>query len=142
MIDCQLSNPPTVLQALYYMSALSVATGHLVETDSQGNPVQIELADSKHPVAAPSASGSQLTSTSVSAATSATVIYPPASGQEFKLIEQSQGHSLLLEPWKSPNNLGGKCFRGTLFPNRDPKTLATSPPPSVIMSELVDRLCE
>src|SRR5436190_12474469 len=106
MIDCQLSIPPTVLQAFYYMSALSVASGRLVETDGQGNPVRIELADSKYPVAAPSATGSQLTSTSVSAATSATFNYPPVSGQQFKLIEHSPGHSLLLKPWESPNALG------------------------------------
>ena len=29
------------------------------------------------------------------------------------------GHALLLEPWESKNTLGGKCFRGILFPERD-----------------------
>jgi hypothetical protein len=48
-LHCQISSPPypfTILQALYYFSALSIQYGHLPETDKNGNPVTIELADS------------------------------------------------------------------------------------------------
>src|ERR1700734_242129 len=60
LFDCQITSPPyafTILQALYHFSALSVHNGHLVETDENGNPVTVELADSASPIAAPLAAG-------------------------------------------------------------------------------------
>jgi len=44
-IDCQVGESPfTIFQALIYTSALA-ARGHLVETDQQGNPIMIPLAN-------------------------------------------------------------------------------------------------
>jgi hypothetical protein len=113
-LDCQTLSPPysfTILQALYYFSTLSVQNGHLPETDENGNPVSIELADSAYPTAAPSATGSQSQSPGNT--------YPLQPGQFYTLINQSMGHSLLLEPWKLENSYGGKAFHGTLMPNNE-----------------------
>ena len=122
VIDCQVTHPSfTILQALYYISALASHNGHLPETDGQGNPVQIELADSKYPVASPSVTGYPTIPTMSSSTTAAaTFIYPPRSGQQYGLVKQSLGHGLVLEPWKSTNRCGGKSFRSLLMPNSQP----------------------
>lgn len=116
--DCQITSPPyafTILQALYYFSALSVHNGHLVETDENGNPVTIELADSASPKAAPLATGEPHPTPTTG---DASIIYPPPqTGQYYTLVSEKLGHSILIEPWKSENCLGGKSFRGTLMPN-------------------------
>jgi hypothetical protein len=117
-IDCQMTSPSfTILQALYYISALAFNDGHLVETDEIGNPVHIELANSKYPSStAPSVTGSP---NPPSSTTDAFIIYPSQSSQYYTLINQSLGHSLLLEPWKSESCCGGKSFRGILMPNHE-----------------------
>jgi hypothetical protein len=118
-LDCQTSSPPysfTILQALYYFSTLSVQHGHLPETDENGNPVSIELADSTYPTAAPSVAGSQPSPQSPG---NSLVIYPLQPGQFYTLINQSLGHSILLEPWKPENSCGGKTFHGILMPNNE-----------------------
>src|SRR5579862_6887794 len=57
-IDCASADPPfTILQLLYWMSALTARDGHLVETDKNGNPVMIDPANSKYPWPAPSVTG-------------------------------------------------------------------------------------
>jgi hypothetical protein len=117
--DCQITNPPyafTILQALYYFSALSVHNGHLVETDENGNPVTIELADSSYPKAAPLPTGEPDPTPQPTG--DAFIIYPPPqTGQYYTLVSEKLGHSILIESWKSENCLGGKSFRGILMPN-------------------------
>lgn len=122
LISCQCTNPPfTILQVLYYISALATSNGHLIETDAKGNPAKIELADSKYPVAAPSVTGSQSSSTMLPYTNpGATIIYPPAPGQQLNLVAQTLGHALLLEPWEAANRCGGKSFRGILMPKHEP----------------------
>jgi hypothetical protein len=117
-LDCQTSSPPysfTILQALYYFSALSVQHGHLPETDENGNLVSIALADSAYPTAAPSATGQP----DPQSPGDAFVIHPLQPGQFYTLVNQNLGHSILLEPWKPENSCGGKTFRGTLIPNNE-----------------------
>jgi hypothetical protein len=116
-IDCQQSHPFSILQALYYVSALVHFDGHLVETDEQGNPVKIPLANSKHPEAAPEVPG------------------PPPPKPVLQQFDYSQSstwtqhyvlnschipYEILLEPWKRENACGGKCFHATLFPSKTP----------------------
>jgi serine/threonine protein kinase len=116
-IDCQLSDPPfTILQALYYMSALAASQGHLVETDENGNPVVVALANSKYPHPAPPSSGQQTESATQSSA-AATVTYPLPSGQYYQLAPLEFHHGIILEPWKRENCCGGKSFRGRLMPD-------------------------
>ena len=120
LIDCQCVHPPfTILQVLYYISALASDHGHLPETDDQGNLIQIELADSKYPVAAPPVTGSPSTSSGSSLVTP-TIIWPPRTGQQYSLVQQTFGHGILLEPWLSANQCGGKSFRGLLTPASKP----------------------
>ena len=115
-IDCQVSDPHfTILQILYYISALASAHGHLIETDANGQPVPIELANSKYPHAAPSHSGSQTGFQQPPA--SPTFIYPLPSNSQYHLVSCNFYHGVVLEPWVQENCCGGKCFRGLLMPD-------------------------
>jgi hypothetical protein len=119
-ISCLSIEPPfTILQALYYISALAVQHGHLVETDQNGNPVTIELANSKYPQPAPSAIGYLAQSSSQSSA-AAEFIYPLPSGGQYQLAPCDFGHEILLEPWKVERYCGQKSFRALLLPENNP----------------------
>jgi hypothetical protein len=115
-INCETINPPfTILQALYYMSALTASYGELIETDHEGNQVAIPLANSKYPHPAPSVTGQQFEPPRQSA--DATFIYPPPeSSHQYRLVHLDYGHKLILEPWKVGNHYGQKSFRGLLIP--------------------------
>lgn len=120
LIDCQLIDPPfTILQALYYISALAADHGHLVETDDEGNPVVIGLANSKYPYPAPSVTGVESASPT-QPSTAATFVYPLPPGTHYNLLPYDFCQGILLEPWKYENCCGGKSFRGTLMPERQP----------------------
>lgn len=117
--DCQITSPPytfTILQALYYFSTLSFHNGQLIETDENGNPVSIELADSKYPSPAPLATGKSDPNTKP--AGDAFIIFPHQTPQYYSLVTKSLDHCILLEPWKLENCCGGKSFRGTLMNER------------------------
>jgi hypothetical protein len=114
-INCQSIDPPfTILQALYYISALAVQHGHLVETDQNGNPVVIGLANSKYPQPSPSALNHQAQSSSQSSG-AASFIYPLSSGAQYHLAPCEFGHEILLEPWKPEKYCGQKSFRALLI---------------------------
>jgi hypothetical protein len=119
-IDCQSIDPPfTILQALYYISALAVQHGHLVETDQNGNPVVIGLANSKYPQPAPSSINHQVQSSSQFSG-AASFIYPLSSGAQYHLSPCEFGHEILLEPWKPEKYCGQKSFRALLMPESIP----------------------
>ena len=112
-IDCLVTAPHTILQALYYISALASQFGDLVETDQYGNPAEIPLANSKHPHAAPLLSAAQVTS---SQSPSLTFVYPLPFNVQYKLVPCDFSQGVLLEPWKLEHCCGGKSFRGVLKP--------------------------
>jgi hypothetical protein len=116
-INCESIDPPfTIPQALYYISALTASYGELIETDHEGNPITIPLANSKYPHPAPSVTGHQLESPQQSGG--ATIIYSPpdSASHQYRLVNFDYGHRILLEPWKSGNHFGQKSFRAHLVP--------------------------
>jgi hypothetical protein len=117
-IDSTIMDPPiTILEALYYFSALVPVHGHLVETDRSGNPVTIPLANTKHPMTAPSVSGVQPRSYS-QPRTSATIIYPAAeSSRRYQLVADDHGDQIILEPWLANNQYGQKSFHAIFLPD-------------------------
>jgi hypothetical protein len=116
-IDCTIPDPPfTILEALYYISALAPTHGHLVETDRSGNPVTIPLANTKYPMTAPSVSGGEPKLYSQTS-TSATIIYPAESSPQYQLVAHDRGDQILLEPWLAKNRYGQKSFRAILLPD-------------------------
>jgi hypothetical protein len=115
--DCCVSEPSfTILQALYYISALAAQHGHLVETDRQGNPVAIALANTKYPRPAPSATSGLQSGSAQQSPVSATFVYPLPPSYQYRLVSCDFGHRILLEPWIPANHCGQKSFRGVLMP--------------------------
>ena len=113
-MDCGARDPPfTILQALYYMSALTAMHGQLIETDENGKPATIPLANTKYPHPAPHVSGQSPQSLQPSG--QATFIYPLPTSQYF-LDNSGYGHHILLEPWNENNHIGQKSFRARLVP--------------------------
>ena len=116
-LDCRQTQPFTILQALYYISALAHFDGDLMETDEQGNQVTIPLANSKHPEAAPEVPGPPPPKPVVQQSDNP---QSPTLTQHYVLNSCHIPHEILLEPWKRENSCGGKCFRATLFPSQKP----------------------
>jgi hypothetical protein len=116
--DSTIPDPPfTILEALYYISAVTPVHGHLVETDQSGKPVTIQFANTKYPWPAPPVSGGEPESYSQTS-TSATVIYPgESSSRQYQLVPDDRGDRILLEPWLTENRYGQKSFRAILLPD-------------------------
>lgn len=117
-INCT-STDPTILQLLYWISALSARDGHLVETDLYGNPVTISTANTKYPWPAPSVAGAEPESGSDTYSPPTTVA-AIGSVPQFQLVPRDLGHRILLKPWEPENRYGQKSFRAVLSPGNSP----------------------
>jgi hypothetical protein len=111
-VDCRVTEP-TILQGLYYISALSAQQGYLPETDHAGKPVIIALANSKYPHAAPTITAQA----PPKPVPPPTFIFPLPGTYGYQLIPYEFGQGILLEPWKSKNRLGHKTFLAVLMPH-------------------------
>jgi len=116
-ICCDAVQPFTIMEALYYISAKSARSGHLQETDKNGKPVIVKLANYKSPSTAP---------TVFHTTKNRDDVYYPETGSTQATIIRSHSksdvcfcgviHEILLEPWKDHNWLGNKTILATWFP--------------------------
>jgi hypothetical protein len=107
MLLCE-SAMPTILQILYYMSALVTQLPNLPETDSSGMPIQIPAANYKYPNPAPqvpdSKTGESGTIGGVNSSTSHGQV------QYILKLQESECPTVVFEPWVKENKLGIKTF--------------------------------
>ena len=120
--DCRTASPPfTILQALYYITALSANSGGLIRDDLQGNQVSIPLADSKYPRTAPSALGfSSQTYYGLPPPGAVAFIHPLPPGNQYRLVAHDFKHGVVLEPYLSEKCCAGKSFHAKLMPGHQP----------------------
>lgn len=99
---------PTMLQVLYYLSALVVELPNLPETDSLGMTVEIPLANYKHPDPAPQVPGDQTSAVTTSGGAGAWI---GTRQVQYRLIPvEGEAPGVIFEPWIAENKLGMKTF--------------------------------
>lgn len=114
---CHILDPFSIMEALYYISALGAKDGHLAETNDAGNVIKVMLANYKSPCAARSVFNVAIKGDEV--------YYPPGPSTDATIIGIDSKshvcpcgliHRILLEPWKGHNCLGNSTFIANWFP--------------------------